>query len=142
VNGRVNVAATRSSGGGYGTIILDDGIVYAQDPFSGSCDAILGICSENNVVIANNSNINIHASIFCRTGGFTAEDYNTRPISGTIRLVGGIQQHQREPVGQFQSGSVIIHGSRKNCRYDERLMYNEPPHYPRTGRLEILSWYE
>jgi len=146
VNGRVTVAATGSSGGGYGNVILDDDIVYAQDPFSTSCDDILGICSENSVVIANNaannSNINVHGSIFCRTGGFTAADYNTRPISGTIRLVGGIQQYQREPVGQFQSGSVIIHGFQKNYRYDERLMTDEPPFYPRTRKLEILSWYE
>ena len=107
---------------------------------------MLGICSENNVIIANNaannSNISVHASIFSRTGGFTAEDYNTRPVSGTIHLVGGIQQYQRGPVGQFLSGSVIIHGFQKNYRYDERLMYEEPPFYPRTRNLEILSWYE
>jgi hypothetical protein len=146
VNGRVTVAATGSSGMGYGNVILDDDIVYAQDPLSGSCDDILGICSENSVVIANNtannSDINIHGSVFCRTGGFTAEAYNTRPISGTIRLVGGIQQYQREPVGQFLSGSIIVHGFQKNYRYDERLMYEEPPFYPHTRKLEILSWYE
>lgn len=146
VDGRVTVAATGSSGLGYGNVILDDDIVYAADPSSGSCDDMLGICSENNVIIANNaannSDISVHASIFSRTGGFTAEDYNTRPVSGTIHLVGGIQQYQRGPVGQFLSGSVIIHGFQKNYRYDERLMYEEPPFYPRTRNLEILSWYE
>jgi hypothetical protein len=146
VNGRVTVAATGSSGLGFGNVILDDNIVYAQNPMDGSSDDMLGICTENNIIIANNAannaDIEVHASIFSRTGGFMAEDYNTRPVSGTIHLVGGIQQYQRGPVGQFLSGSVIIHGFQKNYRYDKRLMYEEPPYYPRTRQLEILSWYE
>ncbi len=145
LNGKVTVGALGSSGLGYGNVIIDDDIVYAGDYTSEDCDDLLGVVVDNNVIVAenaeNNSDVNIHASLFCRTGGLTAENYNTRPVSGTIYLYGGVQQYQRGAVGQF-SGSTIIHGFQKNYTYDSRLMLMDPPYYPRTGKYEILSWYE
>jgi hypothetical protein len=92
---------------------------------------------------ANNSNVRIEAALFSLSGGLKAEHYNTRPVSGTIHLVGGITQYQRGPVGTF-SGSppVIVSGFQKNYRYDSRLMVESPPFFPTTGSYEILSWYE
>ncbi|GJQ21534.1 MAG: hypothetical protein HBSIN02_18890 [Bacteroidia bacterium] len=145
LKGRVTISATGSSGAAKGNVYLDDNIVYSTDPNDPNCDDMLGIAVDNDVIItdnaANNNSINVHASIFCRTGGFTAQNYNTRPVAGTINLVGGIQQYQRGPVGTF-SGGTINHGFQKNYRYDMRLMTDLPPFYPTTGSYEILSWYE
>ena len=145
VNGKVTVSATGSSGLGQGNVYLDDDIVYATPSSDPTCDDMLGIVVDNNVIItdnaANNSDINIDASLFCRTGGLTAENYSSRPVSGSLNLRGGVQEYQRGPVG-MASGGVITHGFQKNFRYDQRLMTDLPPFYPTTGNYEILSWYE
>lgn len=132
---------------GKGTIWLDDNIVYNKDPrqYPNSTD-MLGICAENNVWItkntANNSSINIHASIFAEKGGFGAQDYDTRPPSGSINLLGGIIHKTRAAVGQFGSGGTIINGFSKRYKYDDRFMLASPPYFPGTGGFEIVSWLE
>ncbi len=65
----------------------------------------------------------------------------TRPPSGTIDLLGGIIQYQREAVGTFGYGGISS-GFNKRYRYDDRLMRISPPRYPGTGIFEILSWFE
>lgn len=133
-----------------GNIYLDDNIVYNTDPRSnpGSTD-LLGIVAQNNVFVsdnlANSTNINIDASIYAETGGFGAENYNTRPLSGTINLYGGVQQYERIPVGDYVtngSNLYLVSGFLKNYRYDNRLLTIAPPGYPFTGMFEIVSWYE
>jgi hypothetical protein len=113
----------------------------------GSTD-LLGIVCDNDVVVADNTDndnpatgVTIQASILCRSGGLTAENYNKRPMSGTLTLLGGVQQYQRGAVGTF-SGGTITSGFQKNYRYDNRLMIGSPPLYPTTGTYEVLSWYE
>ena len=94
---------------------------------------------------ANTNNINIDASVYAENGGFGSENYDTRPISGTINLYGGIQQHGRLPVGTFYtngSNLYLVSGFYKNYRYDNRLLIASPPGYPNTGMFEIVSWYE
>ena len=120
------------------------------DPRSnpGSTD-LLGIVAQNNVFVsdnlANSTNINVDASIYAETGGFGAQDYNTRPLSGTINLYGGVQQNGRIPVGDYVtngSNLYLVSGFLKNYRYDNRLLTIAPPGYPFTGMFEIVSWYE
>jgi hypothetical protein len=89
----------------------------------------------------NHSDINIHASIYCEKGGFGAQNYSSRPISGNINLLGGIIQHTRRAVGTFGSGGIKS-GFAKRYRYDERLRIASPPFFPGTGGFEIVSWYE
>jgi len=146
VKGQYTVACNSVSGSGKGTIYLDDNIVYNKDPktYPNSTD-MLGICAENNVWItnnsANNSDINIEASVYAEKGGFGADYYNSRPVSGNINLYGGIIQNTRQPVGTF-SGSSINHGFAKRYKYDERFMLASPPFFPGTGGFEIVSWLE
>ncbi|MEJ2616074.1 MAG: hypothetical protein P8Z35_14035 [Ignavibacteriaceae bacterium] len=131
---------------GEGSIFLDDNIVYKKDPrqHSNSTD-LLGIVANDNVLIANNDannidGINIDAAIYCQTGGFGAEDYNTRPFSHYINLLGGITQYKRQAVGTFggYSGNT---GFYKRYRYDQRLWDKlAPPYYPHTEKPTILSW--
>ena len=132
---------------GEGNIYLDDDIVYKSDPLqhSNSTD-LLGIVAQNSVLITNNSannddGINIDAAIYCQTGGFGAEDYDTRPFSHYINLLGGITQYKRQPVGTF--GGHTNTGFYKRYRYDQRLWDKlAPPFYPHTEKPTILSWLE
>jgi len=148
VKGQFTVAVSYSStnSGGKGSVYLDDDITYNTNPLTNpNSTDILGIVTKNDVIItqnaANNNNINIHASIFCESGSFSAQNYNNRPVSGVINLVGGIIQQQRGAVGTI-SGSSVSTGFSKSYRYDERLLYMSPPAFPGTGGYQIVSWYE
>ena len=129
-----------------GDIYLDDNIVYSQDPETNpNASDLLGIVAKNNVIItqnsANNNDINIDASIYCESGGFGAENYSARPVSGDINLVGGIIQNERQAVGTF-NGYGVQSGFNKRYAYDNRLMSVSPPSFPGTGSYEIVSWFE
>jgi len=144
ISGQYTVGCSGSTG--YGNVYLDDNIVYQHDPKTNPTSTdILGIVAKNGVIItenaANNSDININASIYVESGGFGAQNYDTRPVSGKINLLGGIIQNQRGAVGTF-SGTKIDHGFSKQYRYDERLLVTYPPYFPGTGGYEIVSWYE
>jgi len=147
VAGQYTVAAsyngTKKKGG---TIYLDDDIVLKNDPMKNPYSTdVLGIVAEQNVYItdnkANNNHINIQASIYCEKGGFGAQNYDKRPVSGNINLLGGIIQNTRQAVGTFGK-SGIQSGFSKRYRYDDRFMYMSPPSFPNTGEFEIVSWQE
>jgi hypothetical protein len=125
------------------TIFIDNDIVYNTNPLIDPTSTdLFGIVTEKDVLVtentANNNGINLHASIFCRTEGFGAQNPGTRPNSGQLKLLGGIQQYYRKLV----SNPWPTHGFAKAYRYDERLMFASPPGYPGTGQLEIVSWFE
>ncbi len=129
-----------------GKLYLDDDLVYYDNPKNNpSSNDMLGLVVENEVLItnnsANNNDINIHATIYVEDGGFGSEDHDSRPNSGTINLMGGIQQATRRAVGTFNSGGVVS-GFNKNYRYDDRLLISSPPAFPGTGSFEIVSWFE
>ncbi len=144
VKGKYTVGASGSYG--MGNIYLDNNIIYNTNPQTDpSSTDLLGIVAQNNIYVTNNpandNNIIIDAALFAQTGGFSAEDYNSRPVSGTIYLLGGITQNIRGPVGEFNSYGITS-GFLKNYTYDNRLMYSYPPSFPNTGSYEIVSWYE
>jgi len=129
-----------------GSIWLDDNIVYNTDPqIDPNSTDLFGIVAENYVWItenaANKNSINIQASVFSEKWGFGAHNYDGRPVSGDINLLGGIQQNYRQPVGTFGS-SGIKSGFTKQYRYDWRLQFMSPPFYPGTGGFKIVSWFE
>ena len=144
VRGQYSVGCSGSMG--KGKIYLDDDIVFEKDPriYPSSTD-LLGIVAKNEVIMTDNTpnhdDINIHASIYCETGGFGAENYSTRPVSGNINLLGGIIQHTRRAVGTFNQYGIAS-GFSKRYRYDDRLMIASPPGFPGTGSFEIVSWLE
>jgi hypothetical protein len=146
VKGQYTIGCSSAGDPNKGTVYLDDDIVFEKDPriYPSSSD-LLGICAENSVYMTDNppnhSDINIHGSIYCEKGGFGAQNYSSRPISGNINLLGGIIQHTRRAVGTFGSGGIKS-GFAKRYRYDERLRIASPPFFPGTGGFEIVSWYE
>ena len=130
-----------------GNIYLDDDIVYKNDHNSNpNATDMLGIVAEQNVFVtdnnANSKDIHIQAAIFAQKGGFGAENYASRPPSGSIVLNGGITQNTRLAVGTFNWSGKIVSGFSKSYHYDNRLMISSPPFFPNTGSLEIVSWYE
>lgn len=145
LNGKITVSATGSSGAAKGNVWVDSSVAYVHDPLSGASSDMLGIVADNDVIITdnsnNNNNVTLHATVFSRSGGLTAQNYASRGLDGTLTLLGGVQQYQRGPVGTF-SGTTISSGFRKNYKYDDRYMVDSPPFFPTTGSFEVLSWYE
>jgi hypothetical protein len=146
VQGTLDGKLTVSSGA---NMYIHNDVLYERNPRVTTSDDLLGLVSETNVVVknnaANNSNCEIHGSIFTRTGSFTAEDYNTRPVSGEMRVLGSIVQKTRGAIGQF-SGSTITSGFSKRYRYDDRLSDPafRPPFYPGyyVSTFAITNWWE
>lgn len=142
VDGKLSVGSLQD-------VVVTDDIVYEKNPLTGSSDDLLGIVADQNVIVANNAannnNCEIDASIFARVGSFTAENYSSRPISGTLKIVGGIIQNIRGPVGTF-SGSTIVSGFSKRYYFDQRLANSNerPPFFPGFYRktLAIANWWE
>jgi len=129
-------------------IWVDDNVEYANNPLiDPSSDDILGLISGNGDVIladniANNSDVVLHASVIAPNGSFMAENYNGRPIAGTISLIGSIAQGERGPVGTFGWGSSITHGFSKRYYYDPRLQTMSAPYFPYIRLLRLVTWWE
>lgn len=147
VKGRFTIG---SDGSSRGKVYLDDDVFYNQDPrqFPNSTD-MLGIVAKDDIIItenaANNNNIMVQASIYSESGSFQAENYQNRPVSGAIHLLGGVIQNARGPVGTFRTvggASIIDSGFSKRYRYDDRFMVASPPFFPGTNSFEIVSWFE
>lgn len=130
-----------------GKVYIEDDITYSSDPRTNPFSQdMFGIVAKRNVLIKDNAanqsgDINIMASIYSESEGFAAQNYQTRPAAGAIKLLGGIIQNNRGAVGTF-SGNNISTGYAKRYRYDERLRVLSPPFFPGTGMYEIISWYE
>ena len=150
--GRVNVEGKldgRLSIASQTNVWIQNDIRYERDPQAGLSNDLLGLIAEKNVIVAdnaaNNSNCEIHASIFCRDGSFFAENYNTRPVGGELKILGSVVQNERGAVGTF-SGSTLKSGFSKRYRYDDRLSNESvrPPYYPGffTTTYAISSWWE
>jgi len=140
VEGRYTIACNGTSP--KGNVYLDDNITYKTDPRTNpDSKDMLGIVSKNNVTItqnvANESSINIDASIYCEKGGFGAGWPSFTKPNGNINLYGGIQNYCRVQIGVLNGN-----GFSRNYKYDPRLKIASPPGYPGTGQLEIISWFE
>lgn len=75
------------------------------------------------------------------SGSFYVENYDSKTPTGTLKVIGGIIQKARGPVGTFNASTgQTSTGYTKNYSYDPRLVDNPPPYYPTTGQYERLSW--
>ncbi|MDR3628266.1 MAG: hypothetical protein P4L45_15590 [Ignavibacteriaceae bacterium] len=144
LTGKLTVGASYTSKGG--NVYIDDDVVYTTDPrINSSSTDLLGIVAQNNVYVADNpntANVHIDAAIYAQSGGFGAQNYNTRAKSGYIYLLGGITQNGRLAVGTLDSYGNLSTGFSKNYTYDNRLLVNVPPNFPSTGSYEVISWFE
>ncbi len=134
-----------------GNIWLDNDVVYANDPRSGSSTDMLGLCAENRLTIADNgwnrgpnNDYILMACVFSRTDGLWVENYNTRGVEGRLTTVGSQVAKVGGYTGVFSGDPpTIIHGYKPGgAYYDNRLMVSAPPYFPTTGNYEIISWFE
>jgi hypothetical protein len=130
-------------------VYIHNDVLYERNPRVGASDDVLGMVANQNVVVkdnaANRSNCEIHASIFTRDGSFTAENYNSLPLCGELKVLGSIVQKTRGAVGTF-AGSTLKTGFSKRYRYDDRLADQtfRPPFYPGyyVNCYAITNWWE
>lgn len=118
----------------------------ASDPVNLAAGT-LGLVARD-IRIASTAPRNLEIDAVCLAGGggvtggsFYVENYNSKTPTGTLKVLGGIIQNARGPVGTFDSSSgQTLTGYSKNYIYDPRLAANPPPYYPTTGQYERLSW--
>jgi hypothetical protein len=153
---------------GLSNIRIENDIRYQNepDPTKPLTDAVnqttdmLGLLAYKDISIADNTNnhlsdIYLDAAVFCLTGSFGAENYDSRIDEGYIKLIGSIAQYRRGAVGTSSSPHT---GFYKSYRYDTRMnpdgakdadgeliVAKHPPVYPGfvgQGPLAIKSWWE
>lgn len=78
-------------------------------------------------------------SVSTPDGSFEVESFRTKRPTGTLKVLGGIIQKMRGPVGTIGRGGLIS-GYAKDYYYDSRMADNPPPFFPTTGSYDRLSW--
>jgi hypothetical protein len=127
---------------------IQNDVIYENRDLTSSND-LLGLVSENHIYVANNTpnqtNCEVDGSVFCRTGKWQAENYNSGTPRGILKVRGSIVQKERGAVGTFQ-GSTLKTGYSKRYYYDQRLSDPDfrPPYYPGfwVKTYAITNWWE
>ncbi len=150
-----------------GNIVVLDDMRYATDPSLGTCADILGLLTDNDVVVADNAlntpqnpgsggtrsfddtpDLYLHGVLMALNTSFRVQDYDSGPNSalqcqgswdgrGCLYLTGGIIQESRGAVG-LSSGEGYI----KRYSYDRCAAVNPPPYFPTTGRFTDNRYFE
>jgi len=76
----------------------------------------------------------------CTDGNFWNNNYNGS-VQGTFTFYGGLIQNSQGALG-ITSGGTLIHGFKRNYKYDSRLAANPPPGFPITNRYDIIAWLD
>jgi hypothetical protein len=160
IKGKLNGQITLAAVAGSGSVYIDSSVVYNDENVNGingnppTSDDMLGIVANHSVIVTDNNNnnyvassstgnVNIDATIFSlglnSSDGFTAQNYNTRNAT-TLSLLGGLQQNNRQAVGQTKNG--VQYGFLKNYVYDNRYVNQFPPGYPVDQYFSLISYYE
>jgi hypothetical protein len=150
LDGALTIASYSTPTATTNNVVIQGDITYQHDPRLGPSNDMLGLCANNNVIVADDiagaTNRTIQASVFARTGSFTAQNYSTRPINGELRVLGSIVQNSRGPVGTFNGSSTLQSGFYKRYKFDDRLADPNvrPPFYPGFVRraYTITQWWE
>jgi len=146
LDGALTVSSTERS------LWIEDNVLNEKHPNDPTTDDILGLVSEKDIVIvnnaANNSDCEIHGSLFSRKNSLIAQNYNTRGVCGDLRIVGSIVEDHAGATGTFHPGPppVLTNGFHSRFTYDDRLNDNNfrPPFYPGfwTHGLQVVNWWE
>lgn len=123
-----------------------DKTLPSSDPVNLSAGT-LGLVAESIIVSSSApQNLEIDAVLLAGSsstsaGSFYVRNYSTKKPPGTLKILGGVIQKARGPVGTFNpSTGQTVTGYSKNYTYDPRLAEYPPPYYPTTGQYERLSW--
>ena len=117
-------------------IIINDDLLYAQDPETSHSDDFLGLVSAKDIEVAAPSvtgpgDLRIYAAVLAR-GSFRVPNLYTRQ-TGTLHIYGSLS-----------AGSITAteprYGTR--IRFDPRFEKMRPPGFPMTNQYEIAEWDE
>ncbi|MFZ4619043.1 MAG: hypothetical protein ACOYNS_00680 [Bacteroidota bacterium] len=142
VSGQVSISTITNGSGKGGKVFIDDDIKYKTNPRSNpSSTDLLGIIATKEILVANttannSTGVDIQATLYSQTKGLGAENITSGGMKGSIRLLGGTTQGERQIVQSSGNGYL------KSYYYDDRLMGMSPPGFPLTGGFEIVSWLE
>lgn len=125
-----------------GNIYIDGSVIYNDKELD-----VLGIISEKDIIVNSDSGIKkdleINALLMAINGSFYVNEYNTGSYRGTLKILGGLIQYSRGPVGTFNSSTgLIVTGYNKDYDYDDKLKNNPPPNFPTTGKIVLLSIHD
>ncbi|HEY5219168.1 MAG TPA: hypothetical protein VIJ16_05130 [Gemmatimonadaceae bacterium] len=166
VSGTLRGRETMYSKGG--TIVILDDQRDADDPSLGTCADILGLLSDNNIVVADNAinspqqftggstyksfddtqDLYIHAVLMALNTSFTVENYTTGATSAETcagNTVGRGCLYIAGGIIQQNRGPVGLsdgHGYSKQYTYDRCAAQNPPPYFPTTGRFQDNRYFE
>jgi hypothetical protein len=159
VNGQYTIVADQNGGSNSGYVYLQDDIVYHNPVVYNATEHIwevqgndmLGIVSTHNdannpsTIIedntANRNNIILMATLFSLKSGLGLQN-TSMPVSGYIRLIGGLVENQAQVTGRIDGSGHLVNGYNERISFDQRFRNMAPPYYPTTGKLEVVSWYE
>lgn len=142
VNGSYSLSALANGSNQGGRIFIDADITYKVNPLSNPMSTdLLGLIATKEIYVANTAannsgGVDIQATLYSQTKGLGAENLTSGGVKGSIRLLGGTTQAQRQVVQSSGNGYT------KSYYYDTRLMTRTPPGFPLTGVFEIVSWFE
>ncbi len=129
VNGKVLIYSEND-------IIINDDLLYAQDPETSPSDDFLGLVSAKEIEIAAPSvtgpgDLKIYAAVLAR-GSFRVPNLYTRQ-TGTLHIYGSLS-----------AGSITATEPRyaTRIRFDPRFEKMRPPNFPMTNQYEIAEWDE
>lgn len=139
LGGVVNTSAQGVTVGSGDNMLVEDQIVYADDPESNpNSDDIIGLVSWNDIIFDNTTKVDwqLQAALMAVNGSLTAVEMTK---NGTFNFYGSVYQQDRGNAKMFQSFTKIY-------KHDERLTDNPPPYYPgagsNVGKLYLIAWYE
>ncbi|OQX81323.1 MAG: hypothetical protein B6D56_02590 [Candidatus Omnitrophica bacterium 4484_70.1] len=139
LKGRLSIGTDRD-------LVVKNNILYKDNPEDNpSSQDMLGLIAEGDVVISKDApyDLEIDASIMALGDSFIVEEWWKGPPKGTLKVLGGIIQKERGPVGTFNgSTGEKLSGYTKDYVYDERLKDKNPPYYPATGDYIVVLWRE
>lgn len=152
VKGKITVCATSGGLSGTGNAYIGGDIRYKDDPATNpESGDYLGIVVERDVVlplptdfpsVPCPSDVVIQACVFSRTGKFSAQLDNRMGKLGNVSFFGSMASYTIGAFSVSDGSGNIAYGYSNNFQFDERLLLETPPHYPKTNNLEILSWKE
>jgi len=164
VRGRVTMYAQN------GNILVIDDVRYADDPSLGVCADILGLLSDDNVVVADNAintpqdvntgsgttwkslddtqDMYIQAVLMALNTSFTVENYSSGPTNA-LNCAGNTDGrgclYETGGIIQDSRGPVGMssgEGYVKRYSYDRCAAVNPPPYFPTTGRFTANRYFE
>jgi len=133
-----------------GDMYIVNDLLYTTDPrVDPHSTDLLGLIAEGNILMADTAaNLDagdetIMAVMMALGTSFMVENYNFGTPRGYLRIIGGVIQAHRGPVGTFNPITLtLVTGYEKDYVWDSRLADNPPPSFPTTGMVLTLAWRE